>query len=233
MGRMKPQALLQQSKKKKAPSQISVSTIAVFSLIVVLVLFFIFSTYRHLSHRSENQEDHGYYTGRKGLGELKKSDVPIYAVINTSKGPITVELFKDGSPEVVDKFISLCEKGHFKGMQFHRVIKNYVIQGGDVHSLGAPEEWTSRGNQYSQLDRSIKHEAFMLGTSKSKRDNHGFELFITTAPIADLNEKLVVFGKVVKGEDVVQEIEETDTDQHFQPKSPIGILNVTTLEKKN
>lgn len=51
---------------------------------------------------------------------------------------------------------------------------------------------------------SPKHEAFMLGTSKSKQDSRGFELFITTAPIPNLNDKLIVFGRVIKGEDVVQ-----------------------------
>ncbi|GAB2282183.1 hypothetical protein Dimus_016734 [Dionaea muscipula] len=239
MGRINPQTLLNQSKKKKAPSRISVSMIAFFILVVVFVLFFIFSTFKHFSHRFDNQANHGYFTGRKllsfnvlqGLVELKKSDVPRYAIINTSKGPITVELFKDGSPGIVNEFITLCEKGHFKGMQFHRVIKNYVIQGGDIHSLGAAEKWTSKGKQYHQLTRSVKHEAFMLGTSKAKHDNKGFELFITTAPIPDLNEKLTVFGKVVKGEDIAQEIEEVDTDEHFQPKSPIRIMNVT-LEQK-
>lgn len=50
----------------------------------------------------------------------------------------------------------------------------------------------------------MKHEAFMLGTSKGKYINKGFDLFITTAPIPDLNEKLIIFGRVVKGEDVVQ-----------------------------
>lgn len=54
---------------------------------------------------------------------------------------------------------------------------------------------------------SLKHEAFMLGTSKVKHDIKEFDLFITTAPIPDLNEKLIVFGRVVKGEDVVQVIE--------------------------
>ncbi|CAL5433956.1 unnamed protein product [Camellia sinensis] len=75
------------------------------------------------------------------------------------------------------------------------------------------------------------HEAFMLGTTKAKHDKEGFELFITTAPIPDLNEKLIVFGRVIKGEDVVQEIEEVDTDEHYRPKSPIGIINVTLKEK--
>jgi len=50
----------------------------------------------------------------------------------------------------------------------------------------------------------MKHEAFMLGTSKGKHHNKGFDLFITTAPIPDLNEKIIVFGQVIKGEDVVQ-----------------------------
>lgn len=54
------------------------------------------------------------------------------------------------------------------------------------------------------INYSMKHDAFMLGTSKDKYFNKGFHLFITTAPIPDLNEKLIVFGRVVKGEDVVQ-----------------------------
>ena len=103
---------------------------------------------------------------------------------------------------------------------------------------------------------SPKHEAFMIGTSKT-RDNTEFELFITTAPIPDLNDKLLVFGRAIKGEDVVQvqsmfftsdlflcllaasffsnllsamfhqEIEEVDTDEHYRPKSPVGIIGVT------
>ncbi|XP_021770044.1 peptidyl-prolyl cis-trans isomerase CYP21-4-like isoform X1 [Chenopodium quinoa] len=230
MARIKPQALLQQSKKKKAPSRISLTTIILFSLIVFMVVFFIFSAYRHFSHRSVNPDELVRYTSRK-VGELKNIGVPKYAIIQTSKGAIAVELFKDGSPEIVDEFIQLCQKGNFKGMQFHRVIKHYVIQAGDIHSIGPAEQWTLKGKHYSQLDRSVKHEAFMLGTSKSKHDSKGFELYITTAPIPDLNEKITVFGRVTKGEEVVQEIEEVDTDEHYVPKSAIGIMDVT-LEQK-
>ncbi|MBA0802486.1 hypothetical protein Gohar_012771 [Gossypium harknessii] len=152
------------------------------------------------------------------------------------------------------------QRGHFNGMLFRHVIKHYVIQAGDSDKLGAVEDWTLKGKQYSQLDTSLKHEAFMLGTSKVKHDKKEFELFITTAPIPDLNEKLIVFGKVIKGEDIVQisfiwlsfsdtiyfinleaavkvisivlvqyfaqEIEEVDTDEHYRPKSSIGIRSV-------
>lgn len=229
MARIKPQALLQQSKKKKGPNRISLTTIILSSLIVVLTVFFLYSTYRHWTHRFHVENKEPFEGG--SFVDLKTSDIPRYAVLDTAKGPITVELFKDSSPEVVDQFIELCQKGFFKGMLFHRVIKHYVIQAGDINSLGAPEEWTMKGKHYSQLDTSLKHEAFMLGTKKEKRESSGFELFITTAPIPDLSEKLIVFGRVVKGEDVVQEIEEVDTDEHYEPKSPVGIINVTLKQK--
>ncbi|KAG5567839.1 hypothetical protein RHGRI_003126 [Rhododendron griersonianum] len=161
----------------------------------------------------------------------KKTDVPRYAILNTSKGSITVELYKEGSPEAVDEFIDLCQRGHFKGMPFHHVIKNFVIQGGNTDRPGATDDWTLRGKHNSQLDTSVKHEAFMLGTSKAKHDKEAFELYITTAPIPDLNEKLIVFGRVIRGEDVVQEIEEVDTDEHYRPKSSIGIINVSLKQK--
>ncbi|XP_073283885.1 peptidyl-prolyl cis-trans isomerase CYP21-4-like isoform X2 [Primulina huaijiensis] len=232
MGKIKPQALLIQSKKKKAPSRISVVTIAIYFLIVVVTAFFLFSTYRHWTRRSNfsSEELVSSLEHDSSFSKSKKPDTPKYAVINTSKGSITVELYKDGSPEVVDKFIDSCENGHFKGMLFNRVIKNFVIQGGDVSRTGTTEDWTSRGKHYNHLDTSMKHEAFMLGTSKTKQGGGKFDLFITTAPIPDLNEKINVFGRVIKGEDVVQEIEEADTDEHYQPKTPIGIIEVTLKE---
>lgn len=99
----------------------------------------------------------------------------------------------------------------------------------------------------------------MLGTPKTKGNNKDFDLLITTAPIPDLNDHLLVFGRVLKGEDVVQvcpnnthklffifcglfyvltgeiiliqEIEEVDTDEHYQPKSPIGIISIILKQK--
>ncbi|KAF8387642.1 hypothetical protein HHK36_026295 [Tetracentron sinense] len=229
MARIKPQTLLLQSKKKKGPTRISVTTIVMCNLVVVLIVLSLVATYRHWSQRSRNQAENelSMIEDVDAFTDSKKFDLPGYAILNTSKGLITVELYKEGSPEIVDKFLDLCQKGHFKGMLFHRVIKNYVIQGGDIQRLGAAEDWTLKGKPHNQLAISPKHEAFMLGTSKAKHDNNGFELFITTAPIPNLNDKLIVFGRVIKGEDIVQEIEEVDTDEHYQPKSPIGIINVT------
>ncbi|XP_022757854.1 peptidyl-prolyl cis-trans isomerase CYP21-4-like isoform X1 [Durio zibethinus] len=230
MARIKPQALLQQSKKKRGPARISVTTIILSSLIVVLTVFFLYATYRHWSQRSRIQIENNKQSIFEGDGSFidsKKSDLPGYAILDTAKGSITVEFFKDSSPEAVDQFLDLCQRGHFNGMLFRHVIKHYVIEAGSSDKLGAAEDWTLKGKHYGQLDTSLKHEAFMLGTSKAKHDDRGFELFITTAPIPDLNEKLIVFGKVIKGQDVVQEIEEVDTDEHYRPKSSIKIHRVT------
>ncbi|GFQ01552.1 peptidyl-prolyl cis-trans isomerase cyp21-4 [Phtheirospermum japonicum] len=220
MAKIKPQALLQQSKKKKGPSRISAVTIAIYGLIVVVMAFFLFASYRHWNRRSKFQTEDmlsGVEHDSSHVG-LKKV-VPKYAVINTSKGSITVELYKEGSPEVVNEFVESCQKGRFKGMHFNRVIKNFVIQGGsDINGHESTEDWTIRGKHYNQLDTSLKHEAFMLGTSKTKNDGGGFDLFITTAPIPDLNEK-------------INEIEEADTDEHYRPKAHIGITEVTLKQK--
>ncbi|CAI9778381.1 unnamed protein product [Fraxinus pennsylvanica] len=200
MARIKPQALLQLSKKKKGLNRISVTTILIYALIVIVMAFFLYSSYRHWSRRSQfHMKNASLGVEHDNMfGDLEKAvAIPKYAVIKTSKGSITVELYTEG----------------------------------DVDRPGTTEDWTSKGKHYNQLDTSLKHEAFMLGTSKAKQDGSGFHLFITTAPIADLNEKISVFGRVVKGEEVVQEIEEVDSDEHYQPKTPIEITEVTLKQK--
>ncbi|XP_038991585.1 peptidyl-prolyl cis-trans isomerase CYP21-4-like isoform X2 [Hibiscus syriacus] len=197
MARIKPQALLIQSKMQKRSTRIGFVTILFSSLLVLLMLSSLIATSRHWSQRSRDQIGTGLsnFEHVDEIADSKKYDLPGYAVLNTSKGYITIELFKDGSPETVDKFLDLCQKGHFKGMPFHHVIKNYVILGGHSQDLGGIEDWTSKRKLHRRLPISPKHEAFMVGTTKIK-DGKTFQLFITTTPIADLNEKLTVFGRV-------------------------------------
>ncbi|XP_073113976.1 peptidyl-prolyl cis-trans isomerase CYP21-4 isoform X2 [Elaeis guineensis] len=206
MARIKPQALLQQSKRKKGPTQTRLATIITCKFVVILIVLSLYATYRHRHGRSSDQSGFDLHDLQKSetFGESKKYNLPSYAILNTGKGSITMELDKDASPDVVDKFVVLCQKGYFKMMPFHHVIKNYVIQGGHSQRIGAAEDWILKGKSNNQLAISPKHEAFMIGTTVANSDDKGFELFITTAPIPDLNEKLVVFGRVIKGEDVVQ-----------------------------
>ncbi|RLN08833.1 peptidyl-prolyl cis-trans isomerase CYP21-4 [Panicum miliaceum] len=227
MARIKPKQLLIQSKTKKAPSRISYPTIITWNLIVVLVVLSLYATYRHWHQRSAQDIEMDLHQAELAVrpDDSKMTSRPGYAVMNTGKGPITIEIYKDASADVVDRFINLCKSNHFKGMPFRRIIKNFVIQGGDFDFDGAAQEWITKAKASGKNDLRPKHEAFMIGTAKNP-NNEGFDLFITTAPIPDLIDKLVVFGRVIKGEDIVQEIEEVDTDEHYKPKTPIGIMNI-------
>lgn len=228
MGRIKPQTLLQLSKKKKGPARISVSTIIVCNLIIIFLMFSLVAIYRQRAKRTSNQATSGsdHDEEMENFGRSSVVSIPHQAILNTTKGLITLELFGKSSAHTVEKFMEWSERGYFNGLPFYRVIKHFVIQVGDPKLAGSREDWTVGGQLNVQLEFSPKHEAFMLGTAKSEDQGDGFELFITTAPIPDLNDKLNVFGRVIKGQDVVQEIEEVDTDEHFQPKSPIIINDV-------
>lgn len=191
-------------------------------------MFSLVAIYRQRAKRTSNPATSGSDRDEEmeNFGRTSIVSIPHQAILNTTKGLITLELFGKSSAHTVEKFMEWSERGYFNGLPFYRVIKHFVIQGGDPKLAGTREDWTVGGQLNVQLEFSPKHEAFMLGTSKSEDQGEGFELFITTAPIPDLNDKLNVFGRVIKGQDVVQEIEEVDTDEHFQPKSPIIINDV-------
>ncbi|CAH8337867.1 unnamed protein product [Eruca vesicaria subsp. sativa] len=228
MAKIKPQALLQQSKKKKGPSPISIINIIIYTLALLLVVFVLFSAYKRWTLRSEIPTTHN---GRSVIEDaafpgMKSTNVPRYAV-NTGKGSVTIELFKDTAPNVVNQFIHLCQDGYFKGFLLSRVVKHSVIQAGDSAEFDAIKDWALHRKN---LGTSLKQEEFMVATPKVKNEQGGFEFFIVSGHTTDLNEKLTVFGRVAKGQDVVQEIEEVETDEQYQPKAPIEIMSVIFLQ---
>ncbi|KMZ61418.1 putative Peptidyl-prolyl cis-trans isomerase [Zostera marina] len=236
MAKIKPQALLLQSKKKKGPSGIGLPTIITCNVIVILIVISLYCTYKHWqglwyrSYKRSNQLETEFNNSEKdleSLGETKKYDLPNYVIMNTSKGIVSFELLKDSAPGIVDQFLDLCQKEYFKGVPFHHVIKNFVIQGGGgLNRMGDAEDWTLKRKSDGHLASSEKHEAFMLGTCNVKQESNEFQFLITTSPIPDLDDKLFVFGRIINGEEVIQEIEEVDTDEHYRPKSTVSIVNI-------
>ncbi|KAL0711438.1 hypothetical protein Bca4012_018416 [Brassica carinata] len=229
MAKIKPQALLQQSKKKKGPTPISITNIVIYTLAVLLVVFVLFSAYRRWTLRSEIPTHNGRSLLQDSAfpGVKKTTNLPWFATLDTGKGSVTIELFKDAAPNVVDEFINLSQDGYFKGFLFSRVVKHSVIQAGQSAEFDAVKDWALQKNN---LHTSSKNEEFMVGTPKAKNEQGGFDFFIVSSQITDLNEKLTVFGRVAKGQDVVQEIQEVETDEHYQPKAPIEIMSVTLLQ---
>lgn len=131
-----------------------------------------------------------------------------FAVIETEKGNIKIELFEDKAPLTTKNFIGLAEKGFYDGLTFHRVIRGFMIQGGDPKGDG------TGGPGYTIKDEfhpDLKHNSEgILSMANAGPDTGGSQFFITEAPQPHLDGKHAVFGKVVEGMAVVKTIEQGD-----------------------
>lgn len=122
--------------------------------------------------------------------------------IRTNKGDIRIELFPGTAPMTVLNFLKLSEKGFYNGTVFHRVVPNFVIQGGDPTGTGYGGPGYSIRSEFSPLE----YETGMLGMASSGKDTEGSQFFITHSATPHLNGKYTIFGKVTGGMDVVDKI---------------------------
>ncbi len=130
------------------------------------------------------------------------------ATIETDRGDIVLELYPEFAPITVNNFVFLANEGFYDGVTFHRVIPNFMIQGGDPTGTG-------RGGpgyrfQDELKNNPLKHETGSLSMANAGPNTNGSQFFITHAPQPHLDGKHTVFGKVVSGQDVVDAIEQGD-----------------------
>ena len=131
--------------------------------------------------------------------------------IQTERGNITIEMFEDEAPNTVANMISLIEKGYYDGLNFHRVIPDFMIQGGCPHGTG------TGGPGYDFDDECApdrRHDsAGVLSMANAGPGTNGSQFFITHGPTPHLDGKHTVFGKVTEGQEVVVEIKQGDVMQ--------------------
>lgn len=132
-----------------------------------------------------------------------------YANMQTEKGEIHLELYPQHAPKTVNNFVFLAENGFYDGITFHRVIDNFMIQGGDPTGTGRG----GPGYQFAdELEGNpLRHEKGVISMANAGPDTNGSQFFITHSPQPHLDGKHTVFGKVVAGQDVVDKIQEGDT----------------------
>ncbi|HEX7311974.1 MAG TPA: peptidylprolyl isomerase [Gaiellaceae bacterium] len=145
------------------------------------------------------------------------------ATLHTSMGAIAVELFDDDAPKTVANFKKLAEDGFYDGVIFHRVIPDFMIQGGDPTGTG------SGGPGYTfedePNDRSVEREA--LAMANSGPNTNGSQFFIVTADACPwLDGKHTVFGRVTDGMDAVDSISAVDRDARDKPHQDVTIERV-------
>ena len=131
--------------------------------------------------------------------------------IQTKRGSITIEMFEDEAPNTVANMISLIERGYYDGLNFHRVIPDFMIQGGCPNGTG------TGGPGYDFDDECVpdrRHDsAGVLSMANSGPGTNGSQFFITHGPTPHLDGKHTVFGKVTEGQEVVDEIKQGDVMQ--------------------
>ena len=145
------------------------------------------------------------------------------ATMRTSEGDITLELFDEDAPKTVGNFKQLASQGFYDGLVFHRVIADFMIQG------GCPEGTGTGGPGYTFEDEINPHKVVRgaLAMANAGPNTNGSQFFIVTAEEAPwLDGKHTVFGQVTDGMDVVQKIGTTKTDGRDRPVDPIGLETI-------
>ena len=129
------------------------------------------------------------------------------ATFDTSRGPIKIELYPDKAPLTVANFVNLAKRGFYDGLNFHRVIADFMIQG------GCPEGSGRGGPGYRFEDETtngVRHERGVLSMANAGPNTNGSQFFITHVPTPWLDGKHTVFGKVTEGLDVVDAVKQGD-----------------------
>jgi len=149
------------------------------------------------------------------------------ATMHTSEGAIAFELFDEDAPKTVQNFRKLASDGFYDGLTFHRVIKDFMIQG------GCPEGTGTGGPGYTFEDEINSHLLVRgaLAMANAGPDTNGSQFFIVTADACPwLDGKHTVFGRVSEGMDVLDRLQGMETDRADRPAEPLGIASIALSE---
>ncbi|TKA30660.1 41 kDa peptidyl-prolyl cis-trans isomerase [Salinomyces thailandicus] len=155
-------------------------------------------------------------------------------------GKVVFELYNDIVPKTVENFRSLCtgEKGvgkmgkplHYKGSSFHRVIKGFMIQGGDFTAGNGTGGESIYGEKFEDENFELKHEKpFLLSMANAGPGTNGSQFFVTTVPTPHLDGKHVVYGEVVAGKSVIRRVENTTVGENDKPEKECVIQDCGEL----
>jgi len=208
------------------------------SLLILIVLVLVIASVYFVFIEMNKEEDENNNDGNSGdYG----SSYPV-AVMQTNMGTIKIELYPDKVNITANNFITHAKNGYYDGLTFHRVIPDFMIQGGDPNGDGtggyAAEYHEGYGDPDQQstwvipdeFDEDLKNERGMISMANRGENTGGSQFFILVKDSPHLDNKHAVFGKIIEGMDVVDAISEVDTDSNDKPKNPVVISSITIIE---
>jgi len=151
-------------------------------------------------------------------------DKDYYATFHTEKGPIRIKLFADKAPETVNNFVSLAKDGFFDGTTFHRVIKDFMVQGGDPTGTGAGGPGYRIRDEFHPDLRPDRPG--ILSIANAGPHTGGSQFFITHTATPWLDGRHAVFGEVVEGMDTVYAIRERDPQRDPEPGDRLEMVEI-------
>jgi cyclophilin family peptidyl-prolyl cis-trans isomerase len=158
--------------------------------------------------------------------------VMTYVKMETSQGTINIELYTKDCPETTSNFLRLVDEGFYDGLHFHRIIKDFMIQGGCPKSKDPESRAAGTGGPGWQIPcestaLAKKHnKPGLFSMANAGPNTGGSQFFLTTVPTPWLDGNHAVFGEVVKGMDIVQKIENQPTNFRDKPDTPQKIISI-------
>jgi cyclophilin family peptidyl-prolyl cis-trans isomerase len=165
-------------------------------------------------------------------GTKKMTNDTTVAVIKTNMGTIDVELFSKETPKTVENFVGLAKKGYYNGVIFHRVIDDFMIQGGDPTGTGrgGVSLWGEKF-QDEIVPSLVFDKTGLIAMANSGPNTNGSQFFITLVPTPWLNGHHTIFGKVIDGMDVVKAIGKVPKNKMDRPLKDVVIESITIEQK--
>lgn len=155
------------------------------------------------------------------------------AVIKTNMGTIEIELYADQTPKTVENFVGLANENYYNGVIFHRVIANFMIQGGDPTGTGRGGQSIWGKPFADEIVPSLNfNEPGVLAMANAGPNTNGSQFFITVAPTSWLDGKHTIFGKVINGMDVVYAISKVPTSKPGDKPLKDVVMESVTIEQR-
>ncbi len=212
-------------------------SVYIYILIAIIILIAIYLIYRYFFQKkpllTNNTSQEQFENKEKEIDITSGNPFFIISIDGKEVGKLKFELFDDDVPNTSSNFRYLCAKGLgdkkeacYKNSIFHRVIKDFMIQGGDFTNFDGTGGMSMYGNKFNDENFNLKHnQPGLLSMANSGPNTNGSQFFITLKETPHLDDKHVVFGILLEGFDILKKIENLETNEEDKPIQEVKIIN--------